>query len=134
MNEEKHTKGQVEYCSADGDGCQCNTIWSVELDCPIIVCSGPWDKRYSTGDSITDKSEVRANVRRVAALWNAADKMGLSTKAIEDGVLQGLCEAMYDLLQMPAACTEEAEVIENIKRRESAAKILLQFGYSLVRK
>jgi hypothetical protein len=69
----KHTPGNVEVSgNALHSGCSCVAL--------------------------TDGNDRHANARRIAALWNAANRMGLSTEAIEEGVLSDLLEALKELL------------------------------------
>jgi hypothetical protein len=62
-----------------------------------VVCTvegGRISPRYPSGD------EMRANARRVVALWNAC--AGLSTEALESGALAKALEALASLCGGPA--------------------------------
>lgn len=39
--------------------------------------------------------EAAGDARRLMALWNAAEELGLTTEAIEGGVIQGLYRTVY---------------------------------------
>jgi len=66
--------------------------------------------------------EVEDNARRLAALWNAAEELGLTTEAIEKGVIQDSYHALADHLvgeivseKIHRLEAEKAEMLEALK-------------------
>ena len=59
-------KGEWRQCQADGDGCSCHMIWSIDNDCVVAVAIGAKDVNYTGGDGIVDESVIRANARLIA--------------------------------------------------------------------
>ncbi len=118
MSEQKQTSGPLQAC---GDGkCSCKAI-SGEHGPIAEVISGKWGDKVpvikvvgtpgSCTGELTLKAEMEvfaygeipeevavANTQRFVACWNACQ--GISTEALEDGVIQELVETLSEIIEL----------------------------------
>ncbi len=62
-----YTKGEWRPCKADGDGCPCHMIWSIDNDCVVAVAIGAKDEDYTGGKGIISEAIIRANAQLIAS-------------------------------------------------------------------
>lgn len=100
MSESKHTPGKLMIPVAN----VFRVIAVDDLGDPVrLILDGCPDGHYGNvllkwGDD--DGPEMAANARRIAATWNACD--GISTEALERGVVKDLLAACKASLKLPA--------------------------------
>lgn len=76
----EHTKGRVRYTSGR---------------LPRVFTN---DRTVANVAAVPSREQRVANARRIAALWNMAEDLGLSTEAIEAGAIRDLYEACKTIL------------------------------------
>jgi hypothetical protein len=104
MSESKHTPGP--FFQNPGHP----TIWTeANKDAGNHVCHTACDGQRPTTEDL-------ANARRIAALLNAADELGLSTEAIEGGAIKGLLASLIEYVEFE----EQAAPCSSSPMREKA--------------
>ena len=98
-----------------------HTKGKVELD-HFAMVNITQNKNY-----IVTKEEHNDNARRLAALWNAAEELGLATEKIAEGEIQrtftlaesraGVIEAVLERIEKLEA--EKAEIVEKLEKVNS---------------
>lgn len=76
---------------------------------------------------MSNSPRARTNARRIVALWNAAEELGLTTEAIEAGAIQSTvwaAEAAQEVLMacvVPAGGCDDADVLASTKEQLAVA-------------
>ena len=67
--EQKHTPGPWEPCTANNGRCACRMVWSRSGDVPVFTATALTDKdeSYTLGVGVSDEDEIAANLALVAA-------------------------------------------------------------------
>ena len=111
-----YEKGPVRVVEMFGAWCVRNTS-GVVAQCPLTGLEN-------------GKEVAAANARRIAATWNACEEAGLSTAALESGVVRELIEAATRYL---AATTRESDDDPNCWADEEFAEARLREVLAKVR-
>ena len=82
-------------------------VLNISKDCDLlcIIGDGGVIAECHINKSLENNNEVgiggeavkEANARRLAALWNAAESLGLSTSAIESGVIEDMLKMLVEI-------------------------------------
>ena len=82
-------------------------VLNISKDCDLLCIIGDGgviaechiNKRLENNNEVGIGGEAvkEANARRLAALWNAAESLGLSTSAIESGVIEDMLKMLVEI-------------------------------------
>jgi len=89
-------------CGQHRGGCPCHMVWSQAHDVPVALVLTEHDESYTCGEGLTTEAANRY-AGRVRAAVNAV--AGISTEALEGGVVKQLIEAAQAVLAEPYGCT-----------------------------